>query len=219
MSTNEIIPSQEPSADSSMGATLREVFKKLLQSVDGMLPATVVSYNRATNRATVVPSVNMVTTNGENLQRAPYANIPVLAYGGGDFLINFPLKPGDTGWIEACDRDVSLWLQGRGSSNAPPNTHRVHSFSDGRFIPDMLGNYTIADEAGTTGLTIQHKDGESAIVLLADRILIKSGGVDIVNTTRPGTVTGGLVIDGITFGTHKHTGVQSGGSTTAGPVA
>lgn len=218
MSNNENIPSKEPSSDATMGSMLREVINKVMKSVDGMLPATVVSYNRTTNRATVVPSVNMVTTNGDNLQRAPYANIPVLALGSGEFFINFPLKPGDTGWIEASDRDISLWLQSRGRAKTPPNTHRVHSFSDGRFIPDILGNYTIAAEAGDDGMTIQHKNGGTAIILFEDRILLKaSQRIEVVAPA--GThITGGLVVDGTTFGTHVHSGIQRGGSNSNAPV-
>lgn len=226
---SENIPSKDPAADSSMGSMLREVFSKALKSVDGMLPATVVSYNRETNRATVVPSIHMVTTGGQNLERAPYANIPVLALGGGEFVINFPLKAGDTGWIEASDRDISLWLQSKGANRTAPNTHRIHSFSDGRFIPDMLANYTLSEDAGTDGMVIQHKDGASAVVVFADRVLIKSTTIDFEGTAAinmkapeikiegPTTVTGGLGIDGIDFGTHVHGGVQTGSNTTNGP--
>lgn len=220
---------KDPAADANMASMLRGVLDKYMKSVDGMLPATVISYNRTTNRATVVPTIDMVTTAGQALKRAPYANLPVLALGGGEFLINFPLKAGDTGWIEASDRDISLWLQGKGNNNARPNTYRAHSFSDGRFIPDVLGNFTLTD-AADGAMVIQHKDGSTAVVVSAEGVTIKAAqtvkieaqNVEIdapqgLKITGPVESTGGMTIDGITFATHVHTGVQTGGSNTGGP--
>lgn len=216
MSTPDIIPDKDPAADSSMGAMLRGIINKLLQDVDGMLPATVVSYNRKTNRATVIPSIDMLTTAGTALPRAAYASIPVLALGGGGFAINFPLKAGDTGWIEASDRDVSLWLQNGGRQNAWPNTHRIHSFSDGRFIPDALDKYTIAAGVGDAEMTIQTLDGGTTIALGPNRIYMIAPRIDITSQVH---VTGDVIVNSIPFSTHKHTGVASGSSTSAGPVA
>lgn len=226
---SENILDKDPAADANMASMLRGVLDKYMKSVDGMLPATVVSYNRTTNRATVVPTINMVTTSGEALARAPYANLPVLALGGGEFFINFPLKAGDTGWIEASDRDISLWLQGAGAKAARPNTYRAHSFSDGRFIPDVLGNYTLADDADGA-MVIQHKDGSTAVVISNEGVTIKAAqtvkieapNVEInapqgIAITGPVTSSGGMTIDGITFGTHTHSGVQTGSGNTGGP--
>ena len=202
MST-ENIPGKDPAADSSVAAMLRQTHKKMMQSVDGMLPAVVISYNRTTNRATIAPAINMVQTNNQMLQRAPLANITVLALGAGDFVVTFPVKPGDTGWIEASDRDISLWLQAKGARKVQPNTHRIHSFSDGRFIPDALGNYTLPTDA-EGGLCIQHKGGSTYLVMTQDKIIMQAGD--------------GVWINGIRHDTHIHPGVQRGGSTTDGPV-
>jgi hypothetical protein len=200
--TEPIIPAQDPADDASMASMLAYVIKRQLMQTDGMLPATVVAYDRASNRATVAPSVNMVTTAGASLPRAPLASIPVLALGGGDFCITFPLKPGDTGWIEASDRDTSLWLQGSGSAAANPNTHRIHSFSDGRFIPDLLGKYTLAPDADDA-MCIQNKEGTVSIRVSADRIDLDA--------------PGGVWINGIRMDTHTHGGVQIGGDNTGIP--
>lgn len=194
------IPSKDPAADSSMGAMLRETMRKYMMSIDGMLPATVISYNRQTNRATVVPSIVMLTTGGESLARAPYANVPVLALGGGGATLTWPIKPGDTGWIEACDRDISLWLQSGGGAGAWPNTHRIHSFSDARFIPDTLAKHPAPSTVAADEVCLSH--GETYIA-------VGPNGVRVV---------GGLTIDGVVFGTHKHSGVQPGGANTGGPL-
>lgn len=55
-------PSQDPGNDGTMAGMLRSVFDKFTQQLDDMLPATVVSYDRASNRACVQPMIAMVTT-------------------------------------------------------------------------------------------------------------------------------------------------------------
>lgn len=55
-------PSQDPGNDGTMAGMLRSVFDKLIQQLDDMLPATVISYDRLTNRACVQPMIAMVTT-------------------------------------------------------------------------------------------------------------------------------------------------------------
>lgn len=220
------IPSKNPADDSGLGSMLKATMDKYMKDVDGMLPATVISYNRVTNRATVAPSIVKMMTNGDQLVRAPLADIPVLAIGGGDFCLTFPLKPGDTGWIEASDRDVSAWLQGSGKRRAQPNTHRTHSFSDGRFIPDKLADFTLPPEA-EGGVCLQHKSGACAIIITEEKIIFKGpvemlDPVDMKQTlavTGKSTMDGGAAIGGIEFGTHKHNGVQTGSGTSGGPTA
>lgn len=213
------IPAVDPSEEDSMAGMLRGMMRKMLMSVDGMLPAEVVSYDRKSNRATVKPSISLLTSGGDTVPRAPLASIPVLAIGGGEFVINFPLKPGDTGWIEASDRDISLFMQG--GKEAQPNTMRLHSFSDGRFIPDVMAKYTIDPENEDAAMVIQNKDGTQCIALFPDKIKIKATTIEIdgmSNFTGAATMTGGLTIDGKVFGTHVHGGVEPGTGNTSGPA-
>ena len=200
--TSPEIPSQDPAQQTNLGEALRGIIGKYMQQIDGMLPATVVSYNRKSGRATIVPSINMVGTNGTNISRAPLANIRVLAIGGGDFLLTFPVRPGDTGWIEASDRDISLWLQGSGKKATSPNTHRMHSFSDGRFIPDAMFDYVLPDSA-EDGVCLQHKSGEAAIIITGDKIMLNA--------------PGGVWTNDIRIDTHRHGGVENGNGKTEEP--
>lgn len=158
-------PSRDRANDGTMPGMWREAFTKLMQGVDGMLPAVVVAYDRTTNMATVRPVIKMMNSEGQLFDRAQVASVPVLAVGGGNFVISFPVSPGDFGWIEASDRDISLWAQTNQDSG--PNTLRMHSFSDGRFIPDKLREFTIAGE-DEGGACFQSLDNSSKVVLRAD---------------------------------------------------
>lgn len=221
---NEVVE-RDPANDGSLGGVLKGIFKKVLQGIEGQLPATVISYNRVTNLAVIQPQIHVLATSGATVQRGQLAAIPVLALGGGGFCITFPLKAGDTGWIEASDRDISLYMQN--SSAAPPNTDRLHSFSDGRFIPDAFAKYTFSgdDEAD---MVIQSFDGQTKIALGADHVNIKStnvkvtGNFEVTGTsllTGPVTAPAGATIAEIPFDSHKHPGVMTGPNETGGPTA
>jgi hypothetical protein len=236
------IPSKSPAIDGDLGAAIAFILRKFLQKVDGQLPAEVISYNRATNRATVKPLVSIIGTNGQRLGRAPIAAVPVLAIGGGNFFMNFPLGPGDIGWIEASDRDISLFLQN--AQQASPFDGRLHSFEHGRFIPDAFDRYTYTLDADA--LVISSYDGSTRIVMsqgkisliapdlqlngqtveinAATSVTINTGAYNI-NTTGTGTNVSGTVtlpnsttIAGRDFLGHGHKGVQTGTGDSGGVV-
>lgn len=219
-------PSTDPGNDGSLSGLLRTFMTKMGQQTDDMLPARVIAYDRARNRATVQPMIMMGTTDGAKVSRAQIADVPVLSLGAGLALISVPLKPGDFGWIKASDRDVSLFMQGM--SEEWPNTTRMHSFQDGLFIPDHLGGYTV-DAEDADRLVITTPDGATRIALGAGRIRIVSDmAVDIEapaialtgTVTVEGTLTATSVATagGIVLGTHRHTGVTTGVGTSGGPT-
>lgn len=165
-------PSKDPARLGGLPGALREILGKFLQSVDDMLPAKVISYDRMKNTASVQPLIAVMTTNGDAVSRAVIASVPVFSFGGGNFMINFPLKKGDLGWIKASDRDISLFVQSLKESK--PNTVRKHSFEDGIFFPDAFRNYTLSDE-DAENLVIQTLDSKTRISLWSDRVKIVSG--------------------------------------------
>lgn len=162
-------PSRDPADDGSLAGTLRQVMKKMTQGTDGMLPATVISFDRATNRATVKPVVMMVGTDGSTLGRAQIASVPVFQIGAGGFMLNFNLKAGDLGWLMANDRDTSLFLQG--GTEQPPNTLRMKSFEDGVFFPDAFRNFIINPEDEENAV-LQNLDGTCRVAIWQDRVKV-----------------------------------------------
>lgn len=232
-------PSRDPANSDSLLGLARQVLDKFLQNVDDMLPARVVSYDRATNRAMVIPMVKVLTTDGRQIGRAQVASIPAMMFGGGGAALSFNLQAGDLGWIKANDRDISLILQGY--ADGAPNTLRKHSFQDAVFIPDVMTGLTIAGEDAGNAV-LQTVDGAIKVALWPDRLKLAAGalsitlgptGIDVVgevtfhdgmaalqglNVTGHSVLQGGAEIGGIEFGTHEHTGVLVGGANTGGPV-
>lgn len=147
-------------------------------NVDDMLPATVVSYNAATNRAVVKPLSVMVDSAGRQIEREPIGDIPVYRYGGGGFVVTLPVQPGDFGWLKASDRDITHNLTATGTQ-ARPQTGRTHSFSDGMFYPD-----TAANVPGASGseLSMRSVSGGSKINVGSSAIGLNSGDIGLTGT-------------------------------------
>lgn len=171
----------QPSIDPANNDTLAGVFQfalvKWLQRTNDMLPAKVIAFKAGSPAyVQVQPMINTVGTSGLQTQQAQFPEIPVLSMGGGGFVMYFNLKPGDLGWIKANDRDISLYLQSLKAS--PPNTNRMHSFSDAIFIPGVLVQYVInPEDAGN--MVLQSLDGTVKISLGAAKIKIAAPTVEI----------------------------------------
>lgn len=170
-------PSRNPAFDDSLPGVFEVVLRKFLQNLDDMLPASVVAYDATANRVQVQPVISAVLTDGTILARAPLLSIPVQQIGGGGFVLRFPIKPGDLGFVKSNDRDISLFLQSL--QTAVPNTARLHSFSDAVFLPMALAAITIGSgdsasvslqtvnglvrlSVGTMGALISNQAGYSA---------------------------------------------------------
>lgn len=173
---------------------LEEVLRKVLLNTDDMLPAKVIAYDRTANVATVQPLIKILTTTGELVSREQSVSIPVFTIGGGGFCVSFPIQQGDTGWIKANDRDISLYMQSALESG--PNTDRLHSFEDALFFPDILNKYTIAG-TDASNMVIQNYAGTVKISLSETSINMTATNIALTSTT--------LTHNGVNIGaTHDH---------------
>lgn len=163
MSTENAIPSlgNDPANNDSIAGMLSLVFRKLMQSIDGVTPAAVLGYEAGPpDYVSVQPLVQIISTLGQAEPRAQVAKVPVCQIGAGGFVMRFPLTAGDTGLLIACDRDISLFMQS--GQQSPPNTNRIKDFGNSFFLPVVLRGYTIANAADAV---LQSLDGTVAINL------------------------------------------------------
>ena len=164
------LPNYNPSNASTLSGVISEVLKNFGLSLENCLPAVVVSYDRSANVAEVKPAINTILTDGTPQERDTI-KLPVHILGGGGLVISVPLSAGDTGWIIAGDRDISLFKQSLSVSN--PNTYRTHKFSFGFFIPDKIKGVTIKS-TDSDALTIQTLDGSTRIAISDKKVKIVS---------------------------------------------
>lgn len=201
----------EPNSDQAgreqlQGGITEAIRRFFLNEFEGMLPARVVSYDDATNRATIKPLVMIGTTGGGKVSRASVPNIPVYRMGGGGFFMRFPIKPGDLGWLKANDRDISLIFQ-RGGLEDWPNTERLHKFSDAMFFPDTFKDWVI-DGADIDAAVWQSLDGSTVISMRQGEISMRAAGSEVVINGAEVAITSPLLThNGINVGsTHTHAG-------------
>lgn len=188
-------PNTDAANDGSLSGQLDAALKSFfLNEFEGMLPATVISYDDATNRAVIKPLVMIGTTSGGKVSRAQVAGIPVYRFGGGGFFMRFPIKPGDFGWLKTNDRDISLVFQ-RGGLEDWPNTARMHKFSDAMFFPDTFKQWVISGENADKAVW-QSMDGQTCISVgngeikqQVDGVSITVSSAGIAMVSPPGTLT------------------------------
>jgi hypothetical protein len=175
---------QDPALSGSLTGAFAFAIEQVIKGLSNRLPGQIMAYDRNTNRAQVQILIPLITTSGAVVPRAQIASIPAQIDGGGGIFISFPLKNGDLGWVEACDRDISLFLQTY--QQAAPNTYRYWNFADSKFTPSVMTGYTI-DILDTGAAVISTLDGTV-------RISIAQTGITITTPTL--TVDGALVLSG-----------------------
>jgi hypothetical protein len=64
-----------PANEGSLAGAFNHIVNKMLQQKNDMLPAQIISFDRATNRATVKPLIRILTTDGTTISRANNINL------------------------------------------------------------------------------------------------------------------------------------------------
>lgn len=180
-----------PGQKGDIAASIKQYVEQGLVDLDVMLPAIVEKYDRKKNIVTVRPLVAIMNANRFTEKRHDLANIPAYASGAGDFVINFPIKKGNIGWIFAADRDITEYKEKL--RDVAPRTSRSHSFSDGLFVPDIVRGFTISGE-DEDAMVIQILDGSTKIAIHPDWIKIKAPS-QVVNETKLTHSTGKSKVD------------------------
>lgn len=175
----------------------REIIAATKRALEVSIPCIVTKVISRT-KVDVRPLIKIVLKDGTSRDRAIIPGLPVFTGGAGDKFISFPVAVGDIGWLEACDRDISLFLQSYG--NVEPPTNRTHSFSDACFVPDIMTNITVAAE-DATAMVIQTRDGVVKIAVDDNEIRIKNDAVSLIVTgsSVTGVAPGGFDLNGFTI--------------------
>lgn len=204
---------KKTTANDDLGGALQEFVRQALMQIDGMLPATVTAADRTAGRVSVKPLVMAGTATGGKIPRPVVPNIPIMTMGAGGIYASFPVKVGDLGFVFSASRDTSLFYQSQGGEDWP-NTERLHSFSDGGFLPLKLFNFSIAGGALSDGFSLQTDDGQTFITLKDGEIQFKAATIRAFgNIIQEGDFSnvGAMINNEKDVGsTHKHDKVQPG---------
>jgi hypothetical protein len=130
-------------------------------------------------------------------------NVPYMRLQGGANAVIIDPQVGDIGIAVFASRDLSVVKATKAEGN--PGSRRRFSMADALYIGGVLnGVPTQWVRFSADGIEIKSDAGVTIL-----------GNVDVTGTiTASGQITGA----GIPLSTHKHTGVQTGGGTSAGPI-
>lgn len=177
-----------------------------------------------TGRVDVLPLIVALDAKNNAINPAPLYNLPYCRIQGGAAALVCDPVPGDIGLAVFCQRDVSNVVNGT-PEPVHPGSFRNFDISDGFFIGGFLNQqptcYIQILPDGNINIT-----GPSQVTVSTANTLIDSNTTITGNLTVQGNikaqqrldVTTGASIAGIEFGTHRHTGVDTGSGTSGGPV-
>lgn len=157
----------------------------------------------------VRPMVFMVDGSNNNYARATINNVPFFRLQAGGNAVILNPKVGDIGLIAYCERDISMVK--RNKKQAAPNSRRQFNINDAVYLGGMLN--------GAPTQYVQFTDNK-IIVRATNEIIL-----DAPQVTATGKFTASGIIESLTdviakaisLFSHKHGGVQTGGSNTGEP--
>lgn len=183
------------SRDDSLEGLLIELAESINKLFECKLPCVVTAVSSDRTRVSVRPLIHIIGRDDQPVTRDIIEGLPVYQAGAGDFLMSFPVVAGNIGWIEAADRDLGIFLQAYDVSD--PGSRRKHSFSDAVFVPDIMTNFSIAEE-DSAAVVIQNRTGTVKIAMDGDQIRIANGDtrIEIDDGIVTGTAPSGFFLNG-----------------------
>ena len=189
----------------------KDVIKKwIAESADNIrasMPARVVSYDAATNRASVKPIGTYTTPDYQELEYPVIHNVPMqFPCGvGGTAGVTFPVKAGDGCIVIFADREIEQFLSGSFCDDM-----RSHSMNDAYAIPGLYSQAVPTQRENANDVCLFNEG--SLVVLNGDTLKITLS--DGTTATFGG---GDLKVNGISLVHHVHGGITRGGAKTDEP--
>lgn len=134
------------------------------------LPAKVISYDAATQFASVQPLIMHAfrdETGVRQVESLPIINdVPVLMFGGGggEARLTFPIAIGDVVLLVFCSSSIARWLVRAGAAEVDPADDRRHDINDAIAIGG-LHNYKTSPTDAPTDALVLHVSGGKTIKL------------------------------------------------------
>lgn len=197
--------------------------------------ALVIKVSESGEVVSVKPMVEGFTGSGDLIPNSVIHGIPVWRLQRGASAVIMPPVVGDIGLIAICDRDITAVKATKDA--ALPGSNRTHSYSDAIYLGgvlnaepsqyvkfandgiDIVSPLVVQVNGNTVVVNADEKISLNAPIIEANGQLTQGSGSYAGDATFGGsiTATGEVTGNGIHLSTHKHGGVESGGSTTQGP--
>jgi hypothetical protein len=148
------------------------------ESIYTALPGQIVSFDPATQRATVQP-LYKAKFNGVPTDMPELIEVPVVMPRGGGFAFTFPIKPGDGVQLMFQSRNSDLWYQEGGEQEG--FSARMHDLSDAVAIPGLEPGPRALSDYNADSFELRSEDGATKIEITDDgKIAFESQGEELV---------------------------------------
>ena len=198
-----------------------EHFQSKQAGIYTSLPGVIISYDPATNTASVQPAIQGIFyQSNQGVSQSQFVNLPTLIYcpvifqHGGGVWSTYPITKGDECLISFSCRCIDAWWQ-NGAYNATtdaiipgrPLEFRMHDLSDGFVqvgpcsVPNVIPNisttsFQLRTASGTTYIEINPTNNQVNIVGAASLNVNTTGNTNITSPTV--AITGNLTVNGNT---------------------
>ncbi len=201
-----------------------EQFRRILEQFECKLrvalPGIIQSFDTGTETVTVqlaikenilvndVPTPTAITI---------LEDVPLVLPRAGNFVLTMPIQAGDECLVIFADMAIDSWWQSGGVQGQVMK--RRHHLSDAFAIPGTWSQPRNIANYDASNAQLRSLDGTVKITLKPAEIDIEAPTVKVTGAAQVNIVgAGNTTIEGKNFLSHKHSGVQSGGSQTGGVV-
>lgn len=189
-----------------------------LARVNTSLPATVMSYDRATQRATVQPAIRQRLADGTTQAPPAIVGAPVVFPGAGGASITWDLAAGDTVLLLVSQTSLDEWLA-RGGRDVVAGDPRRFDAADAVVLPGLRPAPDQLSGDAVRAATLVLKQGSSRVEVRADGVVtIFAAEVRLGDDSAVALALANLVNDNFAalrtaFNAHTHISAAPGAAT------
>jgi hypothetical protein len=162
-----------------------------LKDLHTCLPGIIVSFDPATQTASVQPAIKRIFTERGAVNLPVCVDVPVAFPGGGDFWLTFPVKAGDECILLFSERAIDFWHANGGTQL--PAEYRMHDLSDGIAQVGLNSQTKKLTALQMDGAELRSRSRSSFIKLLANGISMHTQGDIRINAAGLVRITGARI--------------------------
>ena len=180
---------------SSIIDLLKSSIAETMKRIYSALPGHVLAFDPVTQLAQVQIGILGQDNAGQAFAIAPLDDVPVMVYGGAEYVSEVAIKPGCEGLILFSARCLDGWLN-TGGVAANPIPERRFSLSDALFIPGIRSIPKAIKSHANEGIRLRNADASQYVWLHESGAITATNGKGIIEIAPSGVVTiNGVAID------------------------
>lgn len=172
MDTKQQAAQRDEQQDASLESAIRTHVKAALMDTHTCLPGIIRSFDHETQTATVQPAIQQIFVERGAVTLPLCVDVPVQFPSGGNFVLTFPVAPGDECLLVFSERAIDFWWD-RGGVQLPAE-YRLHDLSDAFAIMGVRSKPEAARIASvsTSAAELRTKNGTTVLRIDGDSVYV-----------------------------------------------